>query len=113
MKVSFSSKKLKALCNPMGFRKLQKEHGKPVANALHRLLADLTAAANLGGLPPFARPHPLRGSLKGQFSLELPGGKRLLLTAEDDPPPLQSNGSLNWKLVKHIQLIGIQNYHHG
>jgi toxin HigB-1 len=113
MKISFRSKKLEKLCCPNSSKKLQKAHGRQVAKALHRLLADLTAAANLGELPPFARPHPLKGSLKGKLSLELPDGKRLLLTAEDDPPPTHADGSLNWHAVSHIQISAIQNYHHG
>jgi len=113
MRVSFGSVKLEKLCGPGSCRKLQKRHGQELANALFRLLADLAAAQNLGALPPSSRPHPLQGARKGQFSLRLPDGKRLLLTSLNQPPPLLQDGSLDWHAVDHVQIESIENYHRG
>lgn len=81
--------------------------------AVHQTLAELAAAHSLGDLPPFRRPHPLKGDRQGQFSLELPGGLRLILECSQDPPPFNQDGSINWHAVDAVLVLDIENYHRG
>lgn len=108
MDILYADGKVKALCTEE--RKAQRKLGEDEFRKLRRRLADLEAAQSLDDLPA-GRPHPLKGKRKGQFALDLNGGKRLVFTAADDPPPVDGGGNLDWRKVRSIRIIFIGDYH--
>ncbi len=75
-----------AFCNP---------HGNVVADTLElaRRQAELLKAENVGELVA-GRPHPLLGVRKGDFSVDVQGGDRLVFRSSHRPPSLNPMGPL-------------------
>lgn len=55
-------------------------------------------------------PHPLVGKRKGQFSVSLTGGFRLVFKAIEPIPKTQDNAT-DWRTVSKIQIIFVGDYH--
>ena len=79
MEITFSDSKLQKLCEQSAIA--QKKLGKDCARKLRSRLADLDAASSVQDLVT-GRPHPLKGDRLGQFALDLQGGKRPRLRAQ-------------------------------
>jgi len=60
---------------------------------------------------PSGRPHPLKGKRTGQFAVDLDGGRRLAFKLSDDPIPQDTNGDIEWREVKSIEIVFIGDYH--
>lgn len=108
MDIFYADEKAKSLCTDE--RKAKRELGSDGFRKLRRRLADLAAAPSVGDLPT-GRPHPLKGKRKGQFAIDLNGGKRLVLEPADDPPPVDGGGNLDWRKVRSVRIVFIGDYH--
>ena len=53
----------------------------------------------------------LTGDRVGQLSLRLAGGLRLLFEVADDPIPRKSDGGLDWRVVRSVRVMGVEDYH--
>jgi len=109
MEIEFCKKKVQKLCERKKFA--TQELGPPCANKLHARIADIRAAHDIFDLPPTGKPHPLKGNRNGQFALNLPNGKRLILIPADDPTPLNEDESIDWSRVTRVRIIEIGDYH--
>jgi len=57
------------------------------------------------------RPHPLTANRNGQFSLNLDGPMRLLFEPSEQPPPTLPSGGIDWRQVRSVRLLEIENTH--
>lgn len=110
MDIVFATEKLEELCNDS--RRAQRKWGKAQAEVLGRRLDDLHAARTLevlrngpGGL------HELKSDRAGQLAMKLKGGDRLVIEPAHDPPPLKSDGGLDWSQVTAIRVVEVVDYH--
>ena len=112
MEISFANRKLKKECESQSA--LQRVHGQACARRVMARIADLQAAASLaelGQLP--GRCEELAGDRKGELSLTLPDGKRLVFKPAHNPVPTKPDGGLDWTAVKAVRMLEIENYHRG
>ena len=84
--------------------------GRKCAKSLRRRLADLVAAQSVAELVA-GHPHPLRGDRKGQFALNLEGGRRLVFRPTEEPPPLTADNAIDLARVGSITIVFIGDYH--
>jgi proteic killer suppression protein len=106
--IEFADGSCRKLCEQA--KHAQKKLGPDCAKKLRTRLADLTAAASVGGLVA-GDPHPLTGDREGQFSVSLAGGMRLVFTPNHDPVPQLPAGGIDWQLVTKVRIVFIGNYH--
>jgi toxin HigB-1 len=106
--ILFSDDNLQKLCE--NERLQTKRLGAACAKKLRTRLADLGAATSVRELTA-GRPHPLHGSRKGQFALDLYSGVRLCFEAADEPIPARSDGSIAWELVTRVRVVFVGDYH--
>ena len=93
-------------------RRLKREYGADGAKLIARRMYDLKAAASLKDVALLpGRCEELRGNRKGQVSLRLHGGHRLVFEAADEPLPRRPDGGLDWAAVRRIRILEIVNYH--
>lgn len=111
MDISFDSKKLETEVNDS--RLLRRRHGERRATLLRRRLDELHAADTLSDMMslPQARCHELLGDMKGLLSVDLDHPYRLIFSPLDSPPPKKPDGGLDWRGVKAILILGIENTH--
>lgn len=77
-----------------------------------RRLDDLKAADDLNVLSTLpGRCHELKGDRHGQLSLDLDGPWRLIFLPADQPPALKPDGGMDWKNVRTIEILGIEDTH--
>ena len=108
MEISFAGPKLESVC---GQHKLAaKEIGALSAKKLQLRLAELFAAESVKELVA-GRPHPLTHDRFGQFAVDLHGGHRLIFKPTRQPPPLLSDGGIDWSSVTEITITEIGDYH--
>lgn len=55
--------------------------------------------------------HELTGDRRGQISCNLDGLYRLILEPADNPIPRKEDGGLDWKEVRTLLVIGVEDYH--
>ena len=67
---------------------------------------------DISKVPPI-KCHELKGNRKGQLAVNLEGGVRLVFIPASDPIPIKENGGLEWRQIKEIVIIGIEDYHKG
>ena len=79
---------------------------------MRRRLDDLDAADSLEDMRNVpGKCEELKGDRKGQLSVRLDGGYRLIFVPEHDPIPRKSDGGLDWKRVTAIKVIEVEDYH--
>ncbi len=111
MDVFFRNKALLRVCSESA--KMDKAFGQKTAARLRQRLMELRAAdtlADLSHLPP-ARCHELTQDRAGQFSVDLDHPRRLIFIPADDPVPLRSDGGVDRKRVKQVEVIEITDPH--
>lgn len=108
MKILFANKTVRKLCEDQ--REAEKKLGSQTARKLRTRLADLEAAGRVTDLVA-GNPHPLKGSRKGQFALNLAGGYRLVFSSADEPCPTTEDGGINWAQVTLVSIEYIGDYH--
>lgn len=110
MDIVFASDKLRDLLNDD--KQLKKKYGTDGAKRIRQRLYDLSAADNLEvvrGLPGHC--EELTGDRKGQLSMRLHGGHRLIFAPTNEPIPTKPDGGLDWQQVTAIMILGVEDYH--
>lgn len=110
MEILFSTDALRKKCSNLNL--MIRHWGPKQARRLGQRLDDLRAAPCLETifrLP--GRCHPLRGELKGKFSLDLEHPQRLIFEAADDPLPRKSDGGLDYGNIRAVRIIGVKDTH--
>ncbi len=76
---------------------------------------ELNAAETLEDISkvPPVKCHELKGNRKGQLAVNLEGGVRLVFIPASDPVPIKEDDGLDWRQIKEIVIIGIEDYHKG
>ena len=57
------------------------------------------------------RCHELKGSRKGQLSVDLDGPRRLILEPALNPLPVKDDGGLDWNRVSSVRILGVEDTH--
>lgn len=109
MKISYKDRKLQSLCESS--RDADRKLGADSARKLRGRLADIDAAAHVDELPRLGNPHPLTRDRKGQFSIALSGGKRLVFQPDHEPVPAKQDGGIDWAQVTSVTIVYIGDYH--
>ncbi|OIR25290.1 type II toxin-antitoxin system RelE/ParE family toxin [Bathymodiolus thermophilus thioautotrophic gill symbiont] len=107
MKISFKTKKIENLCNKRD--KAIRELGNDCSDKLQLRLSQLSSIEFLEDMK-YGNPHPLKGNKKGQFSISLEGGFRLVFEAIK-PIPKTSDNAIFWQKVTVINIVFIGDYH--
>lgn len=108
MQIDYKDSKLQALCEKS--REANRKLGADCAKKLQSRLSDIDAASHVEELIA-GRPHPLKGDMKGQFAIDLAGGKRLVFEPNHNPIPKKEDNSINWAQVTSVTIIYIGDYH--
>ncbi len=108
MEIAFRTGKIKRLCERRA--EAQRRLGKASAKKLGARLSDLEAAASVADLVA-GRPHPLSGDWRGQFALDLAGGRRLVFSPDLEPAPVDADGAVQWARVTRVCIEFIGDYH--
>jgi proteic killer suppression protein len=84
-----------------------------MSKIIRNRLDDLAAADSLDVIRklPQHRCHELTGNRKGQLAVDLAHPYRLIFKPDDDPPVTKTDGGIDWKRVKTILIIEIEDYH--
>tara|TARA_B100000676_G_C18038627_1_gene823398 strand:+ start:514 stop:852 length:339 start_codon:yes stop_codon:yes gene_type:complete len=108
LEIGFETDKLEKLClvSKVATRKL----GADSAKKLRTRLSDMDAAESVSELWA-GNPHPLSGDRRGQFSLALTGGKRLVFKPQKEPPPVKEDGGIDWNRVDSVIVVFVGDYH--
>lgn len=111
MIVQFATTHLREICNDdrLATRRL----GSLRAGILRRRLAQMDAARTLAILLTTpGRPHPLKGTKAGVFSIDLDGQNRLLFEPiQDFFPPQRGRKALEPNDVTAVRILGIEDTH--
>ncbi|SRR6266571_8844072 len=110
MQVEFPDARTQALLN--AGRELTRAFGPQCARLIRRRLDDLRAIPSIGdawGLP--GRLEELKGERKGQLSIRLVGALRLILRPSRNPLPIKAGGGIDWKQIRAVTILGVENYH--
>jgi len=109
--VVFANNRVRKLCNnhKAAVRKL----GPDCAKRLTQRLGELAASDSLAVIGTLHGPRceELSGARKGQLSVRLEGGMRLIFRPAHDPVPIKPDGGLDWKAVTAIEILEIKDYH--
>lgn len=113
MDIYFKNKKLEKEFNTGA--QLDKVHGALRAKKIRLRMAALRAAKNLMDFwPPKSGPsrcHELKGTRKGQISVDLDHPYRLIFAPAHDPVPKKNDGGLDWSQVTAIIILGVEDTH--
>lgn len=110
MEITFKNKKFQKIIN--SHNGLVKTYGKYCAQKIKLRLDDLQAAVNLEVFKTLpGRCHELKGDRKGQLSLDLEHPLRLIFAPSDENISKKEDGGLDWRLVKAIVIIGVEDTH--
>jgi len=85
-----------------------KELGTDSASKLQRRYSDLLATKTVTDLV-FGNPHPLKGDRKGQFALDLAGGRRIVFIPASTYSP--RDDGIDWSQVSLDLAGGLGDYH--
>jgi proteic killer suppression protein len=108
MDILFKTEALRKLCSSEHDAK--KQLGGDSAKKLRTRLADLRAVTRVSELIA-GRPHPLKGDRRGQFALDLHGGRRLVFESANVPTPLRTDGITDWQQVTIVRIVFVGDYH--
>ena len=108
MEIHFGSTRLRNLCERRALA--ERRLGPDSARKLRARLSDLEAAVCVAELRA-GRPHPLKGARKEQLALDLAGGLRMVLSANQDPRPVHPDGGIDWSRVTAVRIESIEDYH--
>ena len=108
MEIRFGNRKLRELCEKRA--RAERRLGPASARKLRARLSDLEAADCVAELHA-GRPHALTGGRKEQLALDLAGGLRLVLSADEEPCPRHADGGVDWSRVTAIRIVSIEDYH--
>jgi len=111
MNILFRTKKFGKESNDHNL--LVKRHGDRRAILIQRRLYELQAADTLEVMRslPQARCHELKGTHKGQLSVNLDYPYRLIFKPYHNPIPEKGDGGLDWSKVTEIIILGVEDTH--
>ena len=111
MEIAFADGRLRDLCDSSGA--LRRKHGADGEKKIRRRLDELHAATTLAeiGTLPGPRCEELKGARKGQLSVRLHGGFRLIFRPTQQPAPCKPDGGLDWTAVDAVHVLAIEDYH--
>lgn len=91
---------------------VRRRWGEPARKKLRARLDDLVSADNLETMRMLpGHVEELTGDRAGQISLRLAGPLRLLFEVADEPIPRKSDGGLDWRQVRAVRVMGVEDYH--
>jgi proteic killer suppression protein len=110
LQVIFANERLKAELE--SDKAVRRRWGEPARRQLRARLDELAAADRLETMRTLpGHVEELAGDRAGQLSLRLPDGQRLLFEVADEPIPRKSDGGLDWRMVRAVRVMGVENYH--
>jgi len=110
MEVFFDSERLANLLQ--SGKKLRKEYGAENAKWIPKRLDNLRFAGNMEEMRSLpGRTHELRGDRAETFAINLKNGYRLIFKPADEPPPRKDDGGLDWRAIRSIVIITVEDYH--
>lgn len=110
MRVIFANERLKTELE--SDKAVRRRWGEPMPKRLRARLADLDASDSLETMRTLpGHVEELTGDRAGQLSLRLVGAYRLLFEVADDPIPRKSDGGLDWRAVRSVRVMGVEDYH--
>jgi len=110
MDILFRETKVEKLCNEDS--RLKRAYGPRRAELIKARLDALRIAASLEMLRHLpGRLHELKGDRKGQLSLDLDHPYRLIFRPLEEPPPVRSDGGLDWARVTAVIVLGVEDTH--
>ena len=111
MDVVFADVRLRDLCNSSA--QLRRKYGPEGERRIRRRLDELADAATLSVVRtlPGPRCEELKGDRRGQLSVRLHGGLRLIFEPQQNPPPTKPDGGLDWTATIAIRVLAIEDYH--
>jgi proteic killer suppression protein len=110
LRVIFANERLKAELE--SDKAVRRQWGEPARRQLRTRLDDLSAADCLETMRTLpGHVEELTGDRAGELSLRLPDGLRLLFEVADDPVPRKPDGGLDWRTVRSVRVMGVENYH--
>ena len=111
MEILFKDNMIRKICNKhhVAVRKWGEEN----ARLLRKRMDEIRDSENLAVLMmiPQARCHPLKGNMKGKFSVDLKHPYRLIFAPADDPLPEMPNGGLDCRRVTIVEIQGKEDTH--
>lgn len=110
MKIDYGSNKIKKkLSNASEIKKAFGVNAKRVSQRI----ADIEASANLAVLMtiPAANCHPLKGSRKDEWALDISGNHRIIFILGHNPIPKTEDNSIVTVLITDIVIIDTEDYH--
>ncbi len=111
MEINYRNQKLKKLVsNP---RELTKDYGDDVSKAVAKRIKDMEASETLSEymMCYSGKCKQLTGGRKGQFSVRLDRGVRLVFAPDEQETPRKPDGGLDWSKITKIKILEIVNYH--
>lgn len=91
---------------------LVRGHGSLRAKKIKNRMAQLSAVDCLEDLRILpGRCHELKGDRAGQLSLDLDHPYRLIFQPADNPPALKEDKGIDWKRVKKVLILGVEDTH--
>jgi proteic killer suppression protein len=108
MEITFLDDDLREICEKEKIAK--RKIGALSAKKLKTRLADIRAVNIVTDLVA-GHPHPLEGDRRGEFSLRLHDGHRLVFVPDLIPVPFKESDSVDWSKVTKIKIIYIGDYH--
>lgn len=111
MNLAYRNTKLQKLATTE--KELVKAFGANVAKDFRKRITLLETTPKLGGIPaePPTRRHLLSGDRKGQWSIAVRDGICICVVPNEDPLPLNNDGSVDLQKVTSIEIVFIGNYH--
>ncbi|MDB5189896.1 MAG: plasmid maintenance system killer protein [Parcubacteria group bacterium] len=82
-----------------------------MTEVIARRLNQLSASPSLETMRNIGRCHELKGDRLGTFALDLVHPQRLIFKPGRDKEEFMKDGSIIWKEVIAVEIIGIEDYH--
>lgn len=110
MEITFDNTKLQRALSTDAAR--VRRYGPEAARIVYRRMVQLHDAPTLAAMAALPdRCHELAGDRRGQCAVEITKGLRLVFEPTEEPPPLKSDGGLDWSAVTAIRILEVTDYH--
>ena len=94
-------------------KRMTRKWGQQLANKIVQRLDEIRAAPNLDTMKKLGsgRCHELHGKHSRHLSLDLVHPDRLIFEPADDPPSLLNDGGIDWRSVRTVRILGVEDTH--
>lgn len=115
MDILFLNKKDEKLCNSQALLRKKFKGNPRRCKQIRARLDELADADNLEVMRfiPMAYCHELTGDRKGQLSVKLDQGYRMIFEPANDPLPRKTDGGLDWSKLTVVRILKISEDYHG